>query len=81
MEGLGHMQGFYAVIQDKGFPQLLFCDAREPFSRTGRQANAFVTPLLHGDAVTSLFSPNSLFPSGFLPICTEESLGLEGRES
>lgn len=79
MEGLGHMQGYYAAIQDKGFPQLLFHDAGGPFSRTGRQANAFVTPLLHGDAVTSLFFPNPLFPSGFLSISVEESLGLEGR--
>lgn len=79
MEGLGHMSGFYAGMRDKGFPQLLFCDAGEPFSRTGRQMNAFVTPLLHGDAVTSFFLSNSLFPSGFLPICVEKSLGLEGR--
>lgn len=79
MEVLGHMHGFYVVNQDKGFPQLLVCDSREPFSRTGRQVNAFVTPLLHGDAATSFFFSNSLFPSGFLPMCVEKSLGLEGR--
>lgn len=79
MEVLGHMLGICVVIQDKGFPQLLFCNAGEPFSRTGRQA--FVTPLPHGDAVTFLFFPFSLFPSGFLPVCVEKSLGLEGRWS
>lgn len=68
MDVLGHVPGFYVVIQDKGFPQPLFCDAGEPFSRTGGQVHAFITPFLHDDAVTSLFLSSSMFhfwfPSG-----------------